>query len=101
MAYSIDLLTQVKAAIGITGNFQDATLTVYVNDVKGIMMDSGVPQAVIESDAAVGCIARGVIDLWNLGSGSAKLSDLFVKRMLQLKVSTSPTPSNEGGETNG
>lgn len=98
MAYTIDLLTQVKSAMGISGNYQDATLTVYVNDVKGVLADAGVPQDVIESDVAVGCIVRGVIDMWNYGSGSAKMSDLFIKRMLQLKKA--PT-TNESGESNG
>lgn len=95
MAYSKDLLTQVKMAIGISGDFQDAALTVYVNDVKGVLADAGVPQSVIESDIAVGCIVRGVIDMWNYGSGSAKFSDLFIKRMLQLKQ------AKQGGEING
>lgn len=99
MAYSIDLLTQVKSALGISGEYQDATLTVYVNDVKGVLADAGVPQNVIESDRAVGCISRGVIDMWTLGSGQAKFSNIFYQRMLQLKVQSSTT--DESGDVNG
>lgn len=98
MAYSIDLLTQIKSALGITGTYQDATLTVYINDVKGVLAKAGVPADVIESDAAVGCIARGVADLWNYGAGNAKLSDYFRLRMLQLRIDTS---TDESGDDNG
>ena len=98
MAYTTDLLTQIKSALGITGTYQDATLTVYVNEVKGVMASAGVPEDVIESDVAVGCIARGVADLWNYGSGNAKLSEYFRLRMLQLRIQTS---DDESGDDSG
>ena len=37
-----ELLTKVKAALGITGDFQNETLQVYINDVRGFMSDAGV-----------------------------------------------------------
>lgn len=98
MAETTDLLTQIKSALGITGNFQDNTLMVYINEVKGVMQSAGVPEDVIESDVAVGCIARGVADLWNYGSGNAKLSDYFRLRMLQLRIQTS---DDESGDDDG
>ena len=91
-----ELLTQVKSALGITGDFLDDTLTVYVYEVKSFMKDAGVEDNVINSAAAVGCIARGVADLWNYGSGNAKLSDYFVQRVMQLRLTT-----DEGGADNG
>lgn len=81
-----EILTKVKAALGVTGAFQDATLQFYIDEVEAFMRDAGVPSAIITSAVAVGCIARGVADLWNYGSGNAKLSDYFVQRMLQLKA---------------
>lgn len=90
-----ELLTQIKNALGITGDFQDNTLTVYINEVKGVMQNAGVNEAILSSNAAVGCIARGVADLWNYGSGNAKLSEYFKIRMLQLKQ------AQESGEDNG
>ena len=93
-----ELLNRVKNALGITGNYQDTTLTVYINEVKGFMSSAGIPQSVIESEAAVGCIARGVSDLWAFGAGTGKLSDYFRLRMLQLRIDTSDI---EEGESNG
>lgn len=81
-----ELLTKIKNGLGITGDFQDATLTVYVDEVKAFMMSAGVTEAVIESDASAGCIMRGVADLWNYGSGNAKLSEYFKMRVLQLRA---------------
>lgn len=81
-----ELLTKIKNGLGITGDFQDATLTVYVDEVKAFMKSAGVADSVIESEASVGCIMRGVADLWNYGSGNAKLSDYFKMRLLQLKA---------------
>lgn len=91
-----ELLTKIKSALGITGDFQDDTLQVYIDDVKGVMQGAGVPADVVNSNAAVGCIARGVADLWNYGSGNAKLSDYFRLRMLQLRIDT--ISDDEGGD---
>ena len=81
-----ELLKNIKNGLGITGDFQDATLAVYVDEVKAFMKSAGVPEDVIESSASTGCILRGVADLWNYGSGNAKLSSYFTQRMLQLKT---------------
>lgn len=81
-----ELLTKLKSGLGITGTYQDDTLQVYIDEVKSFMESAGVNQSVIESDAAVGCIIRGVADLWNYGSGSANLSPYFVHRLIQLSI---------------
>lgn len=91
------LLTKIKNGLGITGSFQDETLQVYVDEVKAFMLSAGVPQAVIESDVSVGCIMRGVADLWNYGSGNATLSNYFKMRLIQLKAAT----VEESGDGNG
>lgn len=81
-----ELLTKIKSGLGITGTYQDDTLQVYIDEVKSFMESAGVNQSVIESEAAVGCIIRGVTDMWNYGSGSANLSPYFVQRLIQLSI---------------
>ena len=80
-----ELLTKVKKGLGITGEFQNDTLQVYIDDVKAFIISAGVKPTVVTSDAAVGCIMRGVADLWNYGSGNASLSEYFKQRLIQLK----------------
>lgn len=93
------LLTKIKNGLGITGDFQNATLTVYVDEVKAFMKSAGVADTVITSEASVGCIMRGVADLWNYGSGNATLSDYFRMRVLQLKaIKPEPEPNESDGD---
>lgn len=73
-------LEMVKNALGIVGDYQDATLTVYLNEVMDFLKDSGVAEANITA----GLVARGVSDLWDYGSGSGKLSTYFIQRAAQL-----------------
>ena len=79
-----ELLEKVKIALGITGNYQDETLTIYIDEVKDYLLDAGVSQTTVESSSSVGVIARGVSDLWNYGSGNAELSPYFMQRAIQL-----------------
>lgn len=96
------LLTKIKNGLGITGNYQDATLTVYVDEVKEFMKSAGVHQSVIDSEVSVGCIMRGVADLWNYGSGNASFSDYFRMRLIQLKsITVEPNDNNNGSDNNG
>lgn len=85
-----ELLTEVKQGLGITGAFQDNTLTVYINEVKGFMLSAGVPKDVVNSNVSTGCISRGVADLWNYGAGNASLSSYFKMRVIQLKREEAP-----------
>jgi hypothetical protein len=73
-------LAQIKNALGITGTYQDDTLTVYMNEVVDFLKDSGVAEANITA----GIVARGVSDLWDYGSGTGKLSTYFMQRAAQL-----------------
>lgn len=88
------LITKIKKGLGITGNYQDDTLQIYIDEVKAFMASAGVRQEVIESDAATGCILRGVADLWNYNGGDAKLSEYFKQRVIQLAL-TLPVPPND------
>ena len=75
-----EMLSGVKSALGITGEYQDNTLTQYIIEVKSFLTSGGVPADKI----TVGVVARGVSDLWNYGSGEGKLSDYFMQRAAQL-----------------
>ena len=78
-------LELVKSALGITGEYQDATLKIYIDEVIAYMVSVGVSTEVINSEVSAGVIARGVTDLWNYNGGSGKLSDYFYQRVIQLK----------------
>lgn len=86
-----DTLSKVKSALGITGTYQDETLTVYIDEVKDYMMSAGVSEDVVNSDVSAGVIARGVTDLWNYNGGAGKLSDYFYQRVSQLVYKTTTT----------
>ena len=73
-------LADIKNALGITGDYQDATLQIYFDEVIAFLTDAGVAQANITK----GIVARGVADLWNYGGAEGKLSDYFMKRATQL-----------------
>ena len=82
-----DRLAKVKTALGLNGSdYQDETLSLYIGEVLEFMIDAGVQQAVAESEAAVGCIAIGVNDLWNYSSGGVRFSDYFQSRVVQLSL---------------
>ena len=73
-------LYDVKNALGITGDYQDATLQVYFDEVVAFLRDAGVADSNITS----GIVARGVADLWNYGSAGGRLSQYFYRRAAQL-----------------
>lgn len=85
-----ELLSKIKNGLGITGDFQDDTLAEYIDEVKDFMREAGVPDGVLNSSKSVGCIMRGVADLWNYGSGSARLSSYFKMRVVQLRKAKVP-----------
>lgn len=74
------MLTKVKKALGIEGDYQDSTLQEYIDEVMTFLQDAGVKSANITS----GLVARGVADLWNYGAADGKLSEYFMQRATQL-----------------
>ena len=78
-----ELLSKVKIALGVTGDYQDDTLKIYIDDVKSFMRSAGVNETVLNSAASVGAICRGVADLWTYGQG-AEFSTYFMQRVTQL-----------------
>lgn len=100
----INLLEKIKEMLGITGNYHDALLQNYIDEVKQYLLDGGVQSEVVESTASTGAIAKGVIDLWDYGSGNGKLSPYFKERAIQLAMKSKSTgggtESSGGGTTN-
>lgn len=90
-----EILKAVKSALGITGEYLDGTLTMYINEAKQYLTDAGVSPAVVSSSASLGVITRGVSDLWSYGSGEGKLSDYFYQRATQLIYKSAEEGSNE------
>lgn len=86
------LLEKVKIGLfgSANGDWRDEMLMVYINEVKDFMKRAGVSDAVLNSDASVGCIMLGVNDLWNYSSGGVELSNYFKQRVVQL--------AKDGGE---
>lgn len=82
-----ELLGKVKSALGITGDYQDETLKIYIDEVKEYMYSAGVDIRVLESTASVGAICRGVSDIWNYGTGT-EFSTYFKERVVQLSYAT-------------
>lgn len=75
-------LSDVKAALNITGDYQDAALQIYFDEVIDFLRGAGVP----DSKMTAGVIARGVSDLWNYGGAEGKLSEYFLQRASQLSL---------------
>lgn len=81
------LLEKVKEFLGVTGTFNNGNLSMLIADVKYYLMDAGVHEVAVNSEAAIGVIARGVDDMWSLGSGTVNLSPYFKERAIQLAIS--------------
>ena len=79
-------LAKVKTALGISGDYQNETLQLYIDEVIAELIAAGVKEEVANSAAAVGCIAIGVNDIWNYTSGGVKHSEYFNRRMIQLSL---------------
>lgn len=87
------LLERVKYAIGITGNYQDKALEIYIDEVLAFLASAGVHATVLQSDKVVGIVARGVTDIWNYGAGGGVLSPYFIQRAIQLR--NEPVPADK------
>lgn len=83
---AVDIVSECKARLGITGTYHDAAIAAYAEDVKEFLLAAGVPASTVASEEAVGCIARGVADLWTYAGGDARFSSAFVQRAIQLAV---------------
>lgn len=78
------MLETIKKALGITGNYLDDTIQIYIDEVNSYLVSAGMPMELVNTDETVGIVARGVADLWNYGAGEGKLSNYFMQRAIQL-----------------
>lgn len=76
----MNLLEEIKKRLALTGEYHDSLLLGLAEDVKQYMLSAGVEQSVVDSKLSIGCIARGVQDLWTKES----FSDIFKQRVIQL-----------------
>lgn len=83
-------LIEIKKGLGITGTYQDGTILRHLKDVKAYMASAGVRSDLMESEASVGLLLRGVADLWNTESGTVGFSPYFYQRLIQLKTLPDP-----------
>ena len=88
-----ELLSEVKKRIGVTGDYQNDVISGHIQDVKDYMIDAGVSDSVMDSNAIIGAVTRGVSDLWDYGSGKGEFSPYFMQRVTQLAY--------KGGEADG
>lgn len=88
-----DLLAKIKNGLGITGDFMDDTLLVYIEDCIEFMRSAGVKESVINSPSSVGCILQGVSDKWV--EKRSDYSEAFKKRLIQLSLKK-VNPDNKG-----
>lgn len=65
-------LVKVKVADDFVGDFQDQKIKMKIGEVMSYMRRAGVKESVLESEAAIGCIARGVDDLMVPGGDLSK-----------------------------
>lgn len=74
------MLEKVKKALGIEGDYQDDTISEYIDEITDFLLDAGIKPQHITS----GIVSRGVSDLWNYGAADGKLSSYFLERATQL-----------------
>ena len=84
-----ELLSKVKIALGNIPSHLDDTIQLYIEETMEYMKSAGVSNALLEEDnideRCLGCITRGVADLWNYGNSDTKLSEYFYQRCDQLR----------------
>lgn len=84
MTVTSEILEGVKERLSESGEFAeiDATLTGYIEDIMDYMSGAGVSDEMIASH--IGCIARGVDDMYCNNSGGTDFSPAFKNMVAQL-----------------
>ncbi len=75
------MLDQVKKLLGITGKFQDETIQGWIDEIKQLMIDGGIPSSIVDDVKSAGVIARGIDDVY---FQKTDLSNYFWQRATQL-----------------
>ena len=76
------MLDQVKKLLGITGKFQDETIQGWIDEIKQLMIDGGIPSSIVDDVKSAGVIARGIDDVY---FQKTDLSNYFWQRATQLE----------------
>lgn len=87
------ILVKVKNAMGITGEYLDNTIAIFIDEVVLYMETAGMSDAMISASA--GLVARGVADLWNNSAGNGQFSPYFYDGVAQRVLK-----SKTGGDLN-
>ncbi|MCQ2308205.1 MAG: hypothetical protein MJ000_11700 [Bacteroidales bacterium] len=82
----LNVVSEIKTRLGITGNYHDDLLAAHAADVKEFLIGAGVSEEIVNGAKSVGVITRGVSDLWNYGSGDGKFSQTFFQMATQLAL---------------
>lgn len=85
-------IDEVILAIGASLH-QKSILKIYVNDVIDFMVDAGIKKEIAVSESCIGLVARGLLDVWNYGSGDTKLSPYFKEKVVQKAIGGGNTPA--------
>ncbi len=75
------MLEAVKISLGITGTYQDNTIQKWIDEIKQLMVDGGIPLSVVNDEKSAGIIAKGIDDLY---FQKTNLSQYFWQRAIQL-----------------
>ena len=92
----LEILSKVKKTMGISGDYQDDLLEIYISSVMDFMKNAGVSDSAMRDKKSIAVITRGVIDLWGYSAGKGKFSTLFIEMVGQLRM----TRGKEEGEAN-
>lgn len=75
------MLEAVKNSLGITGPYQDTIIQRWIDEIKQLMIDGGIPSSIVNDKKSAGVIAKGIDDLYFQKSN---LSEYFWQRAIQL-----------------
>lgn len=75
------MLEKVKKSLGITGKFQDDIIKGWIDEIKQLMIDGGIPPSIVNDEKSAGVIAKGIDDVY---FQKTDLSKYFWQRATQL-----------------
>ena len=75
------MLKQVKKLLGVTGKFQDETISGWIDEIKQLMIDGGISPSIVNDVKSAGVIAKGIDDVY---FQKTNLSNYFWQRATQL-----------------
>ena len=71
---------------GLENEYQSEKATPVYNDAILFLIDAGIPEDKVKTEATVGCVARYILDTYSYGAGDVKLSPFLLQRVKQLQA---------------